>query len=170
MSKKTIHQWMRLWHRNVGYFAAGLIIIYALSGITLIYRDTDFLKTGREVHQTLAAQLKADDVGKALRLKKMKVVGEDEKVIRFQDGTYNKLTGEASYVVKELIFPFKQFVSFHKRASGNSFHWFNLALGSTLLFLVISSFWMFKPNSKQFKKGAILVVGGVALALLLIFI
>ena len=44
MEKKSLNQLMRAWHRDIGFFIIGLVIIYALSGIALIFRDTDFLK------------------------------------------------------------------------------------------------------------------------------
>ena len=35
---------MRLLHRYIGYFMAGIMAVYAISGVLLIYRDTDFQK------------------------------------------------------------------------------------------------------------------------------
>ena len=51
---KSFNYYMRSLHRDIGFFAFGLVVIYILSGIVLIYRDTDFLK--REV--TVERQLK----------------------------------------------------------------------------------------------------------------
>ena len=41
---KNTRTTMRLLHRYIGYFMAGIMAVYAISGVLLIYRDTDFLK------------------------------------------------------------------------------------------------------------------------------
>lgn len=41
----TIHYWIRSLHRDIGFFLVGLTLVYVLSGILLIYRDTGFLQT-----------------------------------------------------------------------------------------------------------------------------
>ena len=40
--KKSIHYYMRGLHRDIGFFLIGLTLIYSISGVLLIYRDTDF--------------------------------------------------------------------------------------------------------------------------------
>gem|GEM_PF-5564251 len=42
--------------------------------------------------------------------------------------------------------------------------------GLSLLFFVVSSFWMFLPNTTVFKKGLYLTLSDVVLTLILIFI
>ena len=39
MSKKA-----RVWHRYLGFFLAGIMAVYAVSGVVMIFRNTDFLK------------------------------------------------------------------------------------------------------------------------------
>lgn len=41
----SIHYWIRSLHRDIGFFLVGLTLVYVLSGILLIYRDTGFLQT-----------------------------------------------------------------------------------------------------------------------------
>lgn len=41
-----LHYRIRSLHRDVGFFLVGLTLVYVLSGILLIYRDTGFLQTG----------------------------------------------------------------------------------------------------------------------------
>ncbi|MBT5151546.1 MAG: hypothetical protein HOM43_04090, partial [Flavobacteriales bacterium] len=38
------HMTFRVLHRYLGYFLAGIMMVYALSGITLIFRKTDSFK------------------------------------------------------------------------------------------------------------------------------
>jgi uncharacterized iron-regulated membrane protein len=42
--KKSLSIRMRIIHRYLGFFLSGIMAVYALSGIVLIFRDTDFLK------------------------------------------------------------------------------------------------------------------------------
>lgn len=41
---KSFGSGMRIIHRYLGFFLAGIMAVYALSGIIMIFRDTDFLK------------------------------------------------------------------------------------------------------------------------------
>ena len=42
--KSTAHTRMRIWHRYLGFFLAGIMAVYSTSGVLMIFRDTDFLK------------------------------------------------------------------------------------------------------------------------------
>ena len=44
MSQSNLNTTMRIYHRYLGFFLAGIMAVYAISGIVLIFRDTDFLK------------------------------------------------------------------------------------------------------------------------------
>ena len=61
-SKATIHNSMRIYHRYLGFFLAGIMAVYALSGIILIFRDTNFLKQEKQVNQQLKPGLSAEDL------------------------------------------------------------------------------------------------------------
>ena len=45
MSKSNLNKTMRVYHRYLGFFLAGIMAMYAISGIILIFRDTDLLKS-----------------------------------------------------------------------------------------------------------------------------
>ena len=49
MNNKPSKVTMRVLHRYLGFFLAGIMAVYALSGIVLIFRDTDFLKSEQTV-------------------------------------------------------------------------------------------------------------------------
>ena len=167
---KSINYYMRSLHRDVGYFAFGLVVIYVLSGVALIYRDTDFLKREVVVERQLKPNMEIADVGRELRMREIKVTKTEGDVITFQNGTYNKNTGAAAFIVKDVMFPVNKFINFHKAISSKATHWFNLVFGGVFLFLAVSSLWMFKPNTKTFRRGMILVgVGIVFTVLLLLF-
>lgn len=167
--KKTINHTMRVLHRNIGFFFLGFVIIYALSGITLIYRDSDFLKQEKTVKVMLPADTKPADLGPALKMREFKVLKSDGEIISFNGGTFNTTTGEAIYTIKELIFPFNKLANLHKTPSKNPFHWFTLAFGIVMFFMAVSSFWMFKTNSQTFRKGLYKIIGGILVALIILF-
>jgi len=72
--------------------------------------------------------------------------------------------------VKELIFPLNRLTNIHKTASKNPFHWVTLAFGIVMLFLAISSFWMFNTKSKVFRTGLYVILAGFAFAVLLLLL
>lgn len=167
---KSFNYYMRSLHRDIGFFAFGLVVIYILSGIVLIYRDTEFLKREVTVERQLKPNMEIGDVGKELRMREVKVTKTEGDVISFQNGTYNKTSGAAVFTSKEVMFPLNKFINFHKAISGKATHWFNLVFGLVFLFLAVSSLWMFKANTKTFRRGMILVgVGIVFTVILLLF-
>ena len=93
---------MRIYHRYLGFFLAGIMAIYSVSGIIMIFRETDFLKKENHKVLTVATGLKTDEVGPAIKLKNLKIISDTLDVITFPQGTYNKITGVADFKVKEL--------------------------------------------------------------------
>ena len=111
-SKKSAHYYMRVIHRYLGYFLAGIMAVYAISGIVLIYRETDFLKREQRIEKKIDPDTHVGNLGKALRIKNLKVT---------------------------------------KASTNQPLYWLNTFFGLSLLFFVISSFWMFKPKTKNFR-------------------
>lgn len=165
---KSLNFYLRSLHRDVGYFAFGLVVIYVLSGVALIYRDTDFLKRDVTVERQLKPNLEIGDIARELRMREVKVTKNEGDVITFQNGTYNKTTGATTFTTKEVMFPFNKFINFHKAVSSKATHWFNLVFGGVFLFLAISSLWMFKPNTRTFRRGMILVGVGIVFTIVLL--
>jgi len=165
---KSLNFYLRSLHRDVGYFAFGLVVIYVLSGVALIYRDTDFLKRDVTVERQLKPNMEIGDVGRELRMREVKVTKTEGDIITFQNGTYNKTTGATAFTIKEVMFPFNKFINFHKAISSKATHWFNLVFGVVFLFLAVSSLWMFKPNTKTFRRGMILVGVGIVFTIVLL--
>jgi hypothetical protein len=166
--KKSVYYNIRYLHRNIGFFILGFVIIYAFSGIALVYRDSDFLKREKTVSVNLPAETKPADLAQALRMREFKILKTEGDVIYFQGGSFNATTGEAIYKVKELIFPFNKFSALHKTPSKNPFHFFNLLFGILMTFMAVSSFWMFKPKSKLFRNGIYIALAGFASAVILL--
>jgi len=168
--KKSISHHMRVWHRYAGFFLAGFVIIWALSGITLIYRDTDFLKHEKKITTTLATEIDPAELGSTLRIRDFRILKTEGDILYFQGGTYNRSTGIAEQNVKELIFPLNKLTILHKTPSKSVLHWFTMAFGIVMLFIAISSFWMFKAGSNVFRKGILTALAGVICAIILLFL
>jgi hypothetical protein len=165
MSKNnSLSKRMRVIHRYLGFFLAGIMSVYALSGIVLIFRDT------RTIETTVGTNLNETQLGKALGLKKLVIEKEENGVNYFKEGTYELATGNAVYTVKELPFVLDKMAKLHKAKSAEPLFFLNIFFGVALLFFVVSSFWMFMPSSSVFKKGVLFAAIGAVLTLVLLFV
>ena len=168
--KATIHNRMRIWHRYLGFFLAGIMAVYSLSGIVLIFRDTNFLKQEKQIEKSLAPGLKAEAVGQAIRIRDLKAETETEELLQFKQGTYNKLTGLVIYKVRSLPKGIEKLTQLHKASTKQPLFYLNVFFGVSLFFFVLSSFWMFLPNTTIFKKGLYFTLAGVVLTIVLLVI
>lgn len=168
--RRNFQRYVRGLHRDIGFLTIGLVVFYSLSGIILIYRDVDFMKHDVAIRQELPKGLTGEGLTSTLKLKGMKLTGEDSLSVNFTQGAYSKVTGKVSYSKSEVIFPFNKMVALHKATSKSSAHWFTALFGVMLLFLGVSSFWMFKSGTRQFRRGVVLAIVGTVAALLLLFI
>ncbi|AWV98077.1 hypothetical protein [Arcticibacterium luteifluviistationis] len=170
MKKKTTGTQMRIIHRYLGFFLAGIMAMYSLSGTLLIFRSTDFLKQEKHIETTLEPNLTEENLGKELKIKGFKVSSQENDALNFKDGTYNIKTGEVSYIKKDLPFILGKMTKLHKATTNDPLYWLNIFFGASLLFFVISTFWMFRPATKTFKKGLYFTLGGLLLTFLLLFV
>lgn len=169
-SKATVSNRMRIYHRYLGFFLAGIMAVYALSGIVLIFRDTDFLKKTKLVEQQLKPGLTAEELGKAIRIRDLKIESVNGEVQIFKTGNYNTQTGAVSYTTKSLPFLIEKLNHLHKANTKQPLFYLNIFFGASLLFFVLSSFWMFMPKTTIFKKGLYFTLAGVVLTLILLFV
>jgi hypothetical protein len=167
---KSLHYYMRFLHRYAGYFVVGLTLVYGMSGIIMIFRDTDFLKQERQVEKTLAPNLKVQELGPALHIRKLEGVKIEGDTVAFNNGTYNKATGQVRYTEKSWPAIIEKLSNVHKTASKRGTSFVSVLFAVMLLFLTISSFWMFKPKTKYFKKGMIAVGIGFIVTILLLLL
>ena len=161
---------MRVYHRYLGYFLAGIMTVYAVSGIVLIFRDTGFLKSEKQNEKTLAPNLNPEELGKELRIRDFKVESTEGNIITFKQGKYNRETGVANYTTTELPFVLNKLTQLHKASTKQPLFYLNVFFGLSLLFFVLSSFWMFLPKTDVFRKGAYFALAGIILTLMLLFI
>jgi len=165
-----VNEKMRVYHRYLGFFLTGIMAVYSISGITLIFRDTNFLKYDKVIDRQLKPELGTEELGKELRMRDFKVQSETDEVVTFQNGTYNKKTGAAVITTKELPYIMDKLTNFHKAETSKPLFFLNIFFGVSLLFFVVSSFYMFLPHTSVFKKGLYFALAGLAFALVLIFV
>jgi uncharacterized iron-regulated membrane protein len=168
--KKSLSIRMRIIHRYLGFFLSGIMAVYALSGIVLIFRDTDFLKQEKIITQEIKTNATPDELGELLKIKQLKVEKQEGNILFFKNGTYDQASGKAEYSVKELPLILDKMTHLHKAKSSQPLFFLNIFFGLSLLFFVISSFWMFMPSTPIFKKGIYFALSGVLLTLVLLFI
>src|SRR6187402_2263817 len=141
-------QRMRVYHRYLGYFLAGIMAVYSISGMIMVFRDTDFLKREKIIEKQLSPNLKSEELGREIRMRDLKIEKEEGDVMFFKQGTYNKATGAVKYSTKELPYLVERLTRLHKANTKSPLFFLNVFFGLSLLFFVVSSFWMFLPNTK----------------------
>ncbi|MDZ7608222.1 MAG: PepSY domain-containing protein [Cyclobacteriaceae bacterium] len=166
---KKMAKSMRVIHRYLGFFLAGIMTVYALSGMTLIFRDSDFMKQEKQIKKQIQSEAKANELGQLLGLRQLKVEKEEGNMIYFDAGVYDKTTGIAEYKVKELPYVLNKMTELHKARSQDPLFFLNIFFGLSLLFFVVSAFWMYMPTS-TLKKGLYFAFGGMVLTVILLFI
>jgi hypothetical protein len=167
---KSIYSIMRALHRDLGFLILGFVIIYSLSGITLVYRGTNFMKHDVTIERKLAPNLTDQELGMEMRQRDFKVEKTEGETLYFSNGSYNKTTGMAVFTIKEVRFPFNKFNELHKISSSDGKHWVTIVFGILLLFMAITSFWMFKPKTKAFQRAMIYTAAGVLICVLLLLL
>lgn len=161
---------MRVYHRYLGFFLSGIMAVYALSGVTMIFRNTDFLKSELKTETSLSPNLSDEEIGKGLRIREFKPEKTEGDTVYFRDGKYSKSSGVAIQKSKKLPYVLDKMTKLHKANTNSPLFYLNIFFGASLLFFVISAFWMFMPDSPMFKKGLYFALSGLVLTLILIFV
>ena len=173
-SPKNMRYYMRFLHNNIGFFIVGLVVIYSLSGILQVYRDTDLLKHDVVNEKKLELNLTPAKLKDALRMKELVPEKTEGSVVYFKGGHYDGATGMASYTSKEWYSWVMPFTDLHKMRSKDAerpaAHYFTTIFGFALLFMSISAFWMFKPGTKLFSRGVYMTLAGIVASLILLFL
>lgn len=160
----------RVIHRYLGFFLVGIMAVYATSGIIMIFRDTDFLKEEEHITKQIKPWASDQELGQLLGMRQLNIDKTEGDLVFFRNGTYNRSTGEAQITIKELPEVLNKMTQLHKARSADPLFFLNLFFGVSLLFFVISAFWMFMPSTPVFKKGMYFTIGGIVLTLILLFL
>ncbi len=160
---------MRVIHRYLGFFLAGIMAVYAISGIVLIFRDTAFLKQTKHEQKNVAPNLSAADLGKQIKMRNLEFTKTVADTFFFKNGTYAPATGFVKYSTTQLPFFVNKLTQLHKASTKQPLFFLNIFFGISLLFFVLSSFWMFRPKSSIMKKGLYFTAAGIVLTVLLLY-
>ena len=160
----------RVYHRYLGFFLAGIMTIYALSGTIMIFRTTDFLKQDKIKEREIGANIPAEELGAKLFIRNLQVLNEDENTVTFSQGSYDKTTGVATYKVKELPFVLQKLEKLHKATTNSPLYFLNIFFGISLLFFSVSAFFMFARGHKVLRKGMYIALAGLVFAIILVLV
>ena len=105
---KDKKNYFRIIHRYLGFYLAGIMAVYSISGVSLIFRKTDTFKKVEKITQTLSPNLNINELKSALKIKNLGDTELNGYIFYFNNGKYNKLTGEVVYSKKELPFFLKK--------------------------------------------------------------
>ncbi len=161
---------MRVIHRYLGFFLAGIMAVYAISGLVLIFRDTDFLKSEQIEEFKIAPNIQNENIGKALEMRRYTFEREEGNMVYFKNGDYNRKTGVAHITTKELPYILDKMTHLHKASTDDPLYYLNIFFGVSLLFFVVSAFWMYLPKTQIFKTGLLFSLGGLVLTLILLLV
>jgi len=167
--KNPLSLQVRIIHRYLGFFLAGIMFVYALSGILMVYRNTDFLKSEVVTEKQLEPNLSHRQL-KPVFKKGAEILKEEKEILYLKGGEYNRKTGLATIRKMELPFVLSKMEKLHKATTASPVYFLNIFFGVSLLFFVFSAFWMYTPKMPIFKKGMYFAVGGIILTFLLLFI
>lgn len=143
--------------------------MYAISGTLLIFRSTDFLKSEVKEQQQIDANLVADQIdSRKFRLGPFQK--EEGDILYFERGSYNSSTGVIETSRMELPYVLGKMTQLHKASTRSPLFFLNIFFAVSLLFFVISAFYMYLPSTDVFKKGLYFTLAGVVFTLILIFI
>ena len=167
--KKNSNYYFRIFHRYLGFYLVGIMAVYAISGITLIFRKTDAFKDNVEIKAQLERALELPALEKALNIGKLEITKEENNMVYFDGGQYNKQNGEVIYHQMQLPYVLSKMQKLHKATTKSPVYWLNIFFGVSLLFFVISAFWMFLPETAIFKKGVVFSLLGIIMTFIILF-
>ena len=168
MASAKLHQSFREYHRWLGFFLSGIMAIYAISGVLLIFRPTDFLKYEQIEIRQLEPSLSAEEVTKAVKRRRAKVIDETPEEIILNVGSYNKQTGSTKLIRKDYPLVLAKMVKLHKATNDSPLYWLNITFGVALLFFVVSAFLMFLPRILATQNSLKIAAGGALFAMLVV--
>jgi len=172
-----LRAWLRAFHRDVGYAAAGLTIVYAVSGLAVNHIsqwDPNFVRT-TEARELGAPLPDDDDAARALVLSRLGISEAPREVYRegdqlellFEHRTLH-VTAATGHVVDEQQEP-RFFVRaanwLHLNRGKKAWTYFADAYAVGLLFLATSGLFMLPGKKGLVGRGAFFVAAGVAIPL-----
>jgi hypothetical protein len=186
MKKKTLRRWNNAIHRDIGYLAFGMTLIYALSGIVLNhFKSGDFLHpdysktyTGFQVQlppngvtdRTFAIQV-LEQAGEAEHFKSY-VTGNGYVQIFFENGSVyiDLATGACQLEKKTPRYLLKEFNLLHYNNIKSWFTWFSDIYAVSLILLAITGLFILRGKNGILSRGAWLTAAGIIIPAIILLI
>lgn len=178
-NSSILRKWLRIIHRDLGYFAVGIILVYSISGIILNHKkigiDPAYKTT--VLSSTYPIGLSPEEFKIYFRttngdLELTKLMQSDSNYRLFLNGgtgNYNVKNGELNYQLYEK----KHLVSYlNKLHLNQKKHWLGVAdfTAISLLFLAISGLFLIKGKNGFRRRGVWFMIAGFILVLIYIWI
>jgi len=186
MDIKTLRRWNNALHRDIGYLAVGMTIIYALSGIILNhfkagdFQHPDYGKTIQDFQVQVPAGGVAD---KTYALSVLRQVGIEEDFKSFVKGDgyiqvftdngsvyVNLSNGYAQWEKKTPRYLLKEFNLLHYNNIKRWFTWFSDLYAAALIMLAITGLFILRGKNGILGRGAWLTAAGIIVPAIIILI
>jgi uncharacterized protein len=168
-------KWLRILHRDFGYFIVGITLIYAISGILLNHRN-DFNPDFKIVTMDVQVDLPPGPPFNERTLRPV-IEGIDDFVV-YKRGIITKNgnlkvfihngevlidlatgKGELQYLKRRAIF--FEMNMLHRVATHRSWKWFSDAMMVVLIFVTISGIFILKGKNGFNRRGVWFILAGV---------
>ncbi len=168
-------KWLRILHRDFGYFIVGITLIYAISGILLNHRN-DFNPDYKIINMHVQVELPPGPPYNERALRPV-IEGIDDFVV-YKRGLITKNgdlkvfihngevlldpatgKGELQYLKKRAVF--FEMNMLHRVATHRSWKWFSDAMMVILIFVTISGIFILKGKNGFGRRGVWFILAGV---------
>jgi uncharacterized protein len=175
-NKKKVQRWFRVLHRDIGYLAVGITLVYALSGFFLSHKNIFSATKTEEFTINFPKEFKSDDfinhwnTNTSVKVNHLKE--SDNQIKLFLEGGtghYDKASGEVYYE----IYKKRPIITFLNQLHNNQKKgWIYIAdiYAFILIFLAISGLVMVNGKNGFLKRGVCLMVLGIIIVILFVFI
>lgn len=186
MKRKTLRRWNNALHRDIGYLAFGMTIIYALSGIILNhFKSGDFLHPdyGKRYEDFRVTLPSGGTVDRTYALSVLEQVGEEDHYKSFVYGTgyvqvffdngsvYIDLSdGNARLEKKTPRYLLKEFNLLHYNNVKQWFTWFSDLYAAALIVLAVTGLFILRGRNGILGRGAWFTAAGIIIPAIIIII
>ena len=175
-NKKKAQRWFRVLHRDIGYLAVGITLVYALSGFFLSHKNIFSGTRTEEFTINFPKEFKSDNLinywNTNISVKVNHFKESDNQIKLFLEGGtgyYDKTSGEVYYEFykkRPIISLLNQLHNNQKKG------WIYIAdiYAFLLIFLAVSGLIMVNGKNGFLKRGVWLMVLGIILVLIFVWI
>ena len=141
-----------------------------MNGLNNIHEKNYIHRDLKPENIQLAPKLEIKSLANQLKIKDLNITNIEGDVYYFDQGQYNIKSGKATYTTKKIPFVLDKMQKLHKATTKSPIYWLNIFFGLSLLFFVISAFWMFMPSTTVFKRGIYFSFLGFIMTIIILFL